>query len=199
MNSVEDEIKKRERLWQDALDTFNKNDLAGALYLLKKLYKEGSTAALVEIGNIYELGGGGVEQDYVEARKWYERSVNEQDDPKAYLRLGKFYYAGLGVEQDFDNALFYLTQLEDEDEPGALYLMGKMYEMGQGVKQDLDTALSYYQRATALDHAIAYRDVGIVSIKQGHYLSGAITWCKACFNIFKIALHNSEDRRLRVS
>ncbi len=194
---IEPQSEQMSREWDRALYSFGEGDFAGALFLLKKLAKEGSLAALREIGNIYELGGGGVEQDYVEARKWYERSINEADERIPHLRLGVFYFVGLGVEQNFDNALFYLSQVEEE--PGALYLIGKMHEMGLGVNLNLDTALSYYQRATALDHALAYRDIGIVNLKKGHYISGALTWCKACFNIFKIALRNADDGRLKIS
>ncbi len=183
--------------WKNAIYAFRDGDYAGALFLFKKLAQEGSLPALVEVGNIYELGGNGVDQDYIEAKKWYERSVNEIDDSKAYLALGRLYYAGHGVEQDFNKAFFYFSKLENE--PGALYILGRMYEYGEGTNKDLKLALSYYKKASELGHALALKDYGLLTIKQGRYLKGFFTWMKACIIIFKIVLLNPDDRRLKVA
>lgn len=188
-----------DREWNTAVRAFREGDLAGALVIFKKLASKGSIAALVEVGNIYELGGGGVIQNYAEARRWYERAVNEGDSAVACLRLGNFHYAGLGVQQNFDNAFFYFSQLDDSSEPSALYLLGKMYEMGHGVEQDFRTAMTYYQRAATLGSALAYRDIAFVQLKQGHYLAGSVTWFKACVKIFRIALRDPNDRRIKLS
>ena len=43
--------------------------------------------------------GTGVEQDYLEARKWYERAA-DQGEVGAQLQLAELYLYGRGVEQD---------------------------------------------------------------------------------------------------
>ena len=77
--------------WIDAVNLYRKGDKSGALFRFKKLAKEGCAAALVEVGNIYERGGGGVSGNISEAETWYLRSVEVLDDPKAHLALGRIY------------------------------------------------------------------------------------------------------------
>ena len=185
--------------WHRAEQALRSGDIAGALYLFKKLEKEGSLHAIAEIGNIYEHGGGGVKQDYEEAKKWYIKALNYAA-PAAYLQLGRLYYFGRGVKQDYEKAFSYFINLKDYDQPGALYIIGKMYELGQGVKSDYDIALSYYKKASQLGHALAQRDIGKVYMKKGNYVSGFKIWFKGTVNIFKIAMHDPKhiDRRTHI-
>lgn len=191
-------LKDREERWKRAAETFHKGDYAGALYLFKSLEKEGSTAALAVIGIIYELGGEEVEQDFIEAKKWYERSINEAEDVKAYMGLGRLYYSGLGVDRDYDKAYFYFSQLENENQPGALYILGKMYEKGQGTIQDIQIALNYYKKSADLGHAMALREWALLKVKTGDKLKGWFTLIRAYLRIFTIAFRDPEDWRLRV-
>ena len=185
--------------WNRALDAFNSGDFAGALFLFKKMEKEGSLDAIAEIGNIYELGGGGVRQDFVEAKKWYTKAAHLANDVYAYLGLGRLYYFGKGVSQDYGKALFYFSRLKDCEIPGALFALGRMYLLGQGTKQDLLVARIYFERAGGLGHVVAKRDIGIVDIKQGRYFSGLFRFIIGALAILKVALHNPRDRRLLIS
>jgi len=185
--------------WSRAVQTFKNGDFAGALYLFKKLEKAGSLDAIAEIGNIYELGGGGVEQDFLEAKKWHTKALNYANDPMACLALGRLYYFGNGVEQNYEKSFSYFNRLKEQNMPGALYALGRMYEKGEGTNQDLDVAQQYYEKAIQLGHAVAQRDIGLVHIKKGSILLGIIKWCIGSINIFKIAYRDPEDKRLFIA
>ncbi|MBQ4491967.1 MAG: sel1 repeat family protein, partial [Deltaproteobacteria bacterium] len=48
-------------------------------------------------------GGQGVQQDYAEARKWWEKAA-AQGNAKAQYNLGVMYHEGQGVRQDKQTA-----------------------------------------------------------------------------------------------
>ena len=75
--------------WALASDAHQKNDKAGALFLLKRLAEDGYVPALVEIANIYEEGGKGVSKDIEKAKEWYQHSIDSAGDPAAYIGLGR--------------------------------------------------------------------------------------------------------------
>ncbi len=183
--------------WQKAVDSFNQGDLIGALYVFKKISRTRPTA-LVEIGNIYELGGGGVEQNFVEACKWYEKSVEELNDPKAHMGLGRLYFYGHGVHRNYDKALYHFGLLASEGERGALYALGLMSQYGLGIEINNSCAANYYRRAADLGHLLALRQLALLNFKQGHYISGAISWIKSSFMIFKAVMKDEEDPRVRI-
>ncbi|WP_317930585.1 tetratricopeptide repeat protein [Halioxenophilus sp. WMMB6] len=151
--------------WIDAVDLYRKGDKTGALFRFKKLAQEGCAAALVEIGNIYERGGGGVSSDVFEAEVWYLRSVEVLDDPKAHLALGRIYLDFSGFSQRFDKAHYHLSLLEDSSEMGAFYGLGLIYEKGLGVREDVEKALAFYQKAMTLGHIGALRNAARLLFK----------------------------------
>jgi len=52
------------------------------------------------LGEMYYFGKGGVEQDYVEALRWYQKAA-EHGNTEAQHTLGVMYYQGKGAPQDF--------------------------------------------------------------------------------------------------
>lgn len=63
--------------------------------------KEKNPIEQTDYGEIYEKGG-----EYEEAAKWYRKAA-EQDNSKAQILLGNLYEKGLGVEKDFNKALYW--------------------------------------------------------------------------------------------
>ena len=59
--------------------------------------------ALFNLGYSYDIGEG-VEEDHVEAAKWFRKAA-EAGDAKGQYSLGLMYDTGKGVEQDFSKAL----------------------------------------------------------------------------------------------
>ena len=182
--------------WKKAVNVFREGDKAGALFLFKKLANEGCAPALVEIGNIYEQGGGGVKQNFEKAIRWYLRSVEVLDDPQAHLGLGRVYLLHAGSEKDYANAYYHLSLL-DEEEMGALYALGYLFEFGLGVPKDEKKAIEFYQEASRLGHILALRNLARILIKSS-FFKGLAVWFKACYLIFKTVLRNPSDRRLSI-
>jgi len=183
--------------WKKAISVFRDGDKAGALFLLKRLANEGCAPALVEIGNIYEQGGGGVEQDFEKAIKWYLRSVEVLDDPKAHLGLGRIYLLHADSEKDYVNAYYHFSLLVDEGEMGALYALGHLFEFGLGVSKDEKKAIDFYQSASDLGHILAKRNIARILMKSS-FIKGFMVWLEACYLIFKIGLRNPNDQRLSI-
>ena len=100
-------------------------------YLLE-LAENNDKDAMVSLGSMYYEGKGGVQQNYKEAVKWYEKA-------SIAYRLGKCYLHGEGVEQNFSLALEKLQSAEmiffeliDEGDPFAVTTLEK-------VKKEIDT------------------------------------------------------------
>lgn len=144
--------------WIDAVNLYRKGDKSGALFRFKKLAKEGCAAALVEVGNIYERGGGGVSGNISEAETWYLRSVEVLDDPKAHLALGRIYLDSSVFLDRFEKAHYHLSLLKDSSEMGAFYGLGLIYEKGLGVQEDVEKSLTFYEAAIKLGHIGALRN-----------------------------------------
>jgi len=174
---------------------FRSGDRVGSLFIFQRLAKEGCSPALVEIGNIYEQGGGGVEKDIATAIKWYQRSVEVIDDPKAHLGLGRLYLQYGKTDGDYSNALYHLSLLENTEEMGAFFGLGIIHELGLGIARDTNAAIRYYQRACELGHVLAEKNLSRIMIKSGHFL-GIIAWLKSCWKIARIVFKNPNDRRL---
>lgn len=139
--------------WKLSEDSFLKGDLAGALFILKKLAKEGFEPAYLEIGNIYELGGGGVEKDLNKAEYWYKRSASSLDkNSSTHLALGRIY---LQSKSDKIEAAISHFERVKHQEMGALFGLGLIYENGLGVQKSLTKAIDYYQQAADAGHIMA--------------------------------------------
>lgn len=192
------DIKAHDDRWLDAVKTFRKGDRAGALFLFRKLAYEGCAPALVEVGNIYELGGRGVKKDYDEAKKWYIRAVEVIDDASAHLSLGRLYLKTGDSHNDFYNAHYHFDLLVDHNNHmGALYALGLIYELGLGVDRDYSKAESNYQQAIEQGHILAMKNLARIRLEES-FSRGVILWLKACIQILKIGYKNPYDPRLGI-
>ena len=70
--------------------------------LLRERAEAGDAVAQNAFGVMY-LYGEGVEEDYVEAVRWYRKAA-EQGLAEAEYQIGLFYFFGDGVEQDYSEA-----------------------------------------------------------------------------------------------
>ena len=90
------------------------------------------------VGKMYAMGYS-VEQNYLEAARWYERAIQHDNYPFAAYALGCLYLRGQGVERDEERALeLFLAAAEHEKQPNAyaMYELGKMYHRGIGAEID---------------------------------------------------------------
>ena len=70
-------------------------------------------------------------------------------DPEAQFVLGNCYYAGTGVEQNYEEAFKYCLQAAEKGVPVAMFAVGDCYYLGNGVKKDPDAAAEWMRKALA--------------------------------------------------
>lgn len=148
-----------------------KLDSADALDLhhQETIYK---TAKQGEATNQYELGATFERcQDYPNAAKWY-RAAAERGHVKAQISLAELYYAGLGVMEDKENAIYWLSEaaftsdvaaqfqlgqisLYDGQEEDAVFWFGKAAEQGYREAQSSLAQLYASGRGVKLDLKLA--------------------------------------------
>jgi TPR repeat protein len=115
----------------------------------------GDATAQSNLGFMYEKGQG-VEQDFKEAVKWYQKAA-EQGYAAAQHNLGSMYEKGQGVEQDFKEAVKWFQKAADQGYADAQHNLGLMYGMGQGMEQDYVTAYAWASIAATNGQNIAPR------------------------------------------
>ncbi len=125
---------------------FYKGDRVGVLYQLRKMANENVPAAFAELGNIYEMGGHGLERNFKKAKYWYNRAIDEADDIEGYIGMARLYYFGKGMQVNYKKALEYYLIAEEINEPVAFFAIGRMYRLGQGVEKNISTAKEHYRR-----------------------------------------------------
>lgn len=77
------------------------------------------------------------------------------------LDLGRKYYYGRGVDQDYSEAYDYFMVAADRGNDEAEFLIGHMLNNGLGVMQDFDEAAEWYRKAAEkgndrAQHALGY-------------------------------------------
>ena len=73
--------------------------------------------------------------------------VAEQGNAKAQFSLGKMYYEGQGVRQDYAEAARCYLKAAEQGDPVAQNNLGTMYAKGQGVRQDGEQAVQWFRKA----------------------------------------------------
>lgn len=144
-------------------------DGSKAIEWLKKLVGIDDEAAYSAIASIYHYGKG-VEQNILEAIKWYKESVkSEHNDHGDYSnygmkpickvcnnleKLGDLFYEGSGeiLPKDASKAFSYYMQIEGYTSLELIRFqrLGHMYANGIGTKSNLEKAHEYFKRAAEL-------------------------------------------------
>ena len=106
--------------------------------------KQGDTASLLRLGEIYDLGLG-VPASAQDAMQCYQAAANA-DDAEAFYRLGLFYINGRHVKKSLDNAAPYLVAAAERGHAKAMNLLALDYSLGGDGKN----ALLYYDKAARL-------------------------------------------------
>jgi hypothetical protein len=91
----------------------------------------------------------GVEQNFEEAAKWYQRAA-ERGNMSAQFALGDMYIAGSGVERDYATAGRLYLAAARQGHPEAQYNIGEMYAAGYGVEQNDIKAYMWSELSTRL-------------------------------------------------
>lgn len=128
---------------------------------LKLRSAAGERAATRQLAEMYYLGRGGVEQDFAEAARWYEK-LARQGDRRAQTSLGLMYARGYGVEKDLGQALKWWSLAAAQNDPGAQFNLGVLYSAGEGVEPDYPRAAQWLDRAAQRGHVQAQRNLGVL-------------------------------------
>ena len=81
-------------------------------------------------------------------------------DAEAQCALGRRYFTGKGVEQNYTTASIWLEKAAVLGHAEAQHTLGTLYKTGSGVVQNFTTACGWHQRAAAQGHAWAQWQVG---------------------------------------
>ena len=155
-------------------------DFAEAMRWYRKASHAGDPLAMNNIGYLYQHAQG-VDQDFEQAMKWY-RGAAREGEPHAMCNIGYLYAHGLGVRADeaqarkwYDRAgrlgygpgWYNLARLTDKASEGAYPLYKKAADAGDAhaafeiarliSRESAALALKWYERAAALDPAVALR------------------------------------------
>eukprot|EP00729_Bicosta_minor_P030349 gene30349-biopygen21623 len=98
--------------------------------------------------------GKGVEQDHVEAAKWFRKSA-EAGNADGQHSFGVLYYKGEGVEQSYVEAAKWFRMAAEAGHAKGQWNLGAMYGSGDGVGQDFSKAVRWLQLAGAQGITVA--------------------------------------------
>ena len=103
--------------FEEAIVAAVAGDFATAVTLLSPLAEAGDPASQYNLGVFYE-NGGGVDQDYFEAFRWYGLAAR-QGHTEAQKSLGAMYGNGWGVDRDFADAFLWFSLAAAQGHPEA--------------------------------------------------------------------------------
>ena len=141
--------------WYEVADLHDSGDVAGAVFQLKRLASEGFSPALVELGDKYEFGGGGIEIDLAEAVGWYKKSVELIDDVRSHIGLARIYLQSKELDPDRSLSFYHLKVLADTNVMAGWFGLGLAYQNGIGTEVDLDAAENCFRSAVQMGHLVA--------------------------------------------
>lgn len=128
---------------------------------LKARSEAGNRSATRQLAELYYLGRGGVEQNFSEAARWYEK-LARQGDPRAQTSLGLMYARGYGVARNMETARKWWNFAAAQNDPGAQYNLGVIYSKGEGVEQDFSRAAQWLRLAAQRGHIQAQNNLGLL-------------------------------------
>ena len=128
---------------------------------LRQLAEQGDARAQTELGERYEDGRGGVEQDYGFAVSWFTRAA-DQGSADGQAALGFMYLRGRGVAQDDAAGVLWSRRAAEQGNARAQNNLGYMYATGRGVRRDEQEAVRWYRRAAEQRHALGQNGLGVM-------------------------------------
>ena len=83
-------------------------------------------------------------------------------DARAQYELGKKYYTGTDVEQDYGEAISWYTKAAEHGDTDAQYDLGEIYHNGTGTEKDDNEAIKWYRQAADNGRSSAMCKVGVI-------------------------------------
>lgn len=117
-------------------------DLVLAAKEWQPLADAGDARAMVNLGDLYEVGQG-VAMDHAEAARLF-RAAAETGYPPGQLRYALALQAGRGVARDKVAALEWLHKAAEQHYAEAIYEIGYAFYQGEGVAADKQRAMQWF-------------------------------------------------------
>lgn len=114
-----------------------------ALRLMTHAAEAGFVTGVYGLGQMHELGQGGLKVDLVEANRWYRRAA-EAGSVEGQVAIGTAHFLGRGAAKDLALAARWFRIAAQGGDVGAMYLYASMAENGDGMPRDLDEARYWY-------------------------------------------------------
>jgi TPR repeat protein len=153
--------KKAIALFYGSVD--QKQDREEAKVLLEEEAKNNNILALEALGKYYHIQSNEKQAEmyyqkvFVGAEQLLNKNANTFVQGYVGYKVGKLYYYGLGVTQNYEKAYYHFLKSEN---PYAKYTLGVMYEQGLGVDISEEQALYYFRASAKAGNAFAKYKVG---------------------------------------
>ena len=121
----------------------------------------------------------------------------EQGDVQAQYILGYMYNEGLGVRQDYAEALRWYRMAAEQGHVKAQHNLGLMYKRGQGVAQDDTEAVNWFRMAAEQSDARAQNNLGRM-YDEGRGVEQDYVQALMWFNLAASAYEASDEREMEV-
>jgi TPR repeat protein len=132
----------------------------GGLNRLKQLGNTGDIDAQYMVGRVYELGLNGVNIDFVEARKWYNKATKSGKHANALYNLGVLFEKGIGVRANKHTALRLFTDAANLEHAKAQEFIGLAFLSGEHGKKNKKKAAKWIKKAAEQGMALSQLELG---------------------------------------
>ncbi|MBS0359581.1 MAG: SEL1-like repeat protein, partial [Proteobacteria bacterium] len=142
-------------------------DYKNGLKYLNEAAAMGSSPAYADLAICYLLGKG-VHHSDEKAAEYLKKLADEFNNAWAAAHLGRYYFEGTVVSQDYELAVKYLkiAAKADGSNPGnatSQVYLARCHAMGYGVPRDYKTAYQYYCAAAKQNNVYALHMLGLYS------------------------------------
>jgi TPR repeat protein/serine/threonine protein kinase len=112
-------------------------------------------------GELFSAGNAAAQsKDYLKAMKFYLLAA--RDHVGAQNQIGLFYMCGLGVKQDYSEAVKWFRTAADQGFAPAQDHLGLMYKAGSGVNRDAAEAMKWFRKAAHQQFSAAQYNIGLL-------------------------------------
>ena len=123
---------------------------------VKKMSAAGNAVGDIWMADVF-VKGEYVKRDVHRAIEFYQKAADEGMD-FGYECIGKLYFEGNGVPQDYEKAYKYIMKSKRKSGMSH-YLLGEMYRQGLYVKKDIDIASEYYRKVIGNGTNAEFKDM----------------------------------------
>ena len=135
--------------YDEGAAAFIRGDYEAAWQEWLALGERGHQSAQYNLGVLYSIGLG-VDQDDVEASKWFRRAA-DRGLPAAQMRLGTAYVEGKGVPEDPKEAYFWFTLAATH------FSLGEQHEQAVAARERTGAGLTRAQITEVLERAMGWK------------------------------------------